>query len=232
VILWFVSTIVHAQQHQDGYIYQDWLLKDPAWNLDSPLRVDRISNSYFVATTINFEQSPNGDDGAYVGIQQRTSKTDRIAIFSIWNASAAKPALRCRDFGGEGDGKQCTIDFDFYTSRWYTLRVWRLDVSQDGQWWGAWIIDDQGQETWIGSIAAPLGTGDIARSSTFLEYYGPPRPCDNLKPATVVARRPFFNNRSAEAKKNGSTIGVRADGVVILNDTTAESVITMGVGEI
>lgn len=205
-----------AQQYQNGYVYQNWTMSTTAWNIDTYFWPSRVSDANYFAQTFNFENDPNGNDGAYMGIQQLTGKGSRLAKFSIWNATAARPANAgvCRDFGGEGTGKTCDIPYDFTVGQWYRLRLWRLEADSVGQWWGAWIRDGSGQDSYIGSIRAPAGTGDISRTSTFNEYFGPANDCNQLPSSSVFVYAPYLNNRRDSALIDTPSIGACSAGSV------------------
>jgi len=201
------SNIAIAQNYQDGNVAQYWDTQVSAWNVDTYIWPARVSNDNFFAQQFFFEQEVFADDGAYIGVQQIKGRKSRLAKFSIWNATAARPAKNgtCRNFDGEGIGKTCDLPFKFQNKKWYKLRVWRLEADANGQWWGAWIIDNRGRERHIGDIRAPLGTGNIASTVSFNEYFGAPAACNTLPKSIVYFYRPSLNAGRAKAAISETT---------------------------
>ena len=99
----------------------------------------------------------------------------RRAHFSIWNATGAKVAstagAQCANFDGEGVGKKCWIPYRFETGRSYRLRVRKGRRDRLGIWWTGTVVDDAGVETKVGRIRAPRGTGRVASTYGFDEYF-------------------------------------------------------------
>ena len=200
VAVWILPAPAGAQQYQSGAVHQYWTLPEEAWNVDTYLWPSLLSPAVFFTQQFWF----NGGGLAYMGLQQRTEGMRRVR-FSIWNATGARrsaiPGADCRDFGGEGVGKTCTIPYDFSTGRWYRLRIWRLNIMSYGTWWGGWVIDDAGNESYIGSILAPRGVDLITGTASFSEYYGTSvgYPCGRLPPSTVYFYQPILNNGRSRA---------------------------------
>lgn len=212
----FLCATAKAQQYQDGNVYQHWDMPVSAWNVDTYMWAERISDANFFAQVFKFENNVYGDDGAYIGLQQLNGSASRLAKFSIWNATSARAATggTCRDFGGEGIGKTCDLPYRFSTGQWYRLRVWALEADANGQWWGAWVIDSAGNESHIGSIRAPLGTGRIADTSSFNEYFGPAAQCNLLPSSGVYVYNPILNAGQNTATIANTSIGACAAGDV------------------
>lgn len=206
--------ITSAQQYQDGNLVQYWDMPISAWNVDTYIWPAAVSEKNFFAQQFWFENNPNGDDGAYIGIQQLADSSTRIARFSIWNSTAASGS-NCRDFGGEGIGKTCEIAYDFKTQQWHKLRIWRLNADDVGQWWGGWVIDANGNESHIGNIRAPFAVGDILATASFNEYFGAADNCGSLPSSYVFFYRPSLNNGHTIASMAGTSIGRCAAGEVV-----------------
>ena len=190
-----------AQQYQWGAVHRFWTMPELAWNIDTYMWPAQVSNADFLTQQFWFE---NGKV-AYMGLQQGGDDGHRQARFSVWDATAARESTVtgswCRDFGGEGVGKTCTIPYAFSTERWYRLRIWRMEEDSEGQWWGAWVIDDAGEERHIGSIRAPRGNGLIQGTVSFNEYFGTAVgfPCGQLPPSAVYVYQPLLNNGASRA---------------------------------
>lgn len=215
-------------QHQNANAHQWWNLPAKAWNIDQIVVPKIVSGSSYFAHVFFFERNPNGNDGAYMGLQEGTTPFwSRQARFSIWNATAATGS-ECRDFGGEGIGKTCTIAFPYIVDRVYTLRIWRLSVEESGTWWGAWVIDSvTGTETHIGSIRAPRGTGDIASTDSFDEYFGDARPCNAVPRSMVMFGAPAINGNTAHASYGSTSVG-RCSGGLVTPTIYGVSVLELG----
>ena len=162
---------------QGVYAYYHWPTPQRGmYNVDSWLTIEAIdpSTRYFWAHQFTLR----GGHVGYLGLQSMGSgphSPGKIAIFSIWNASAAK-GPHCVAFGGEGTGLSCRVAFDWQIGRTYRLRLWAVDRDGHGQWWGAWVQDTQSQtETFIGQIRAPSQAGWLADwSVNWTEYFGGP----------------------------------------------------------
>ena len=175
-----------------------------AWSIDTYMWPQMISDADYFAQQFVFENNPNGDDGAYMGLQQQGDGRQN-ARFSIWNATAARMSqvdgAQCEEYGHEGSGWTCTIPYVFGTGRWYRFRLRILNENAQGRWWGAWIIDDAGNEQHIGSIRAPRGTGLINGTVSFNEYFGAASGCGapHLPPSSVYVFNPVLNAGSSRA---------------------------------
>ncbi len=96
--------------------------------------------------------------GGYIGIQDGVGRSDgttgKLALFSIWNATGAKPARgsRCTTFSGEGNGYHCSIAYPWVVGHTYRLRVWWISP---GDFRGAIADEQTGVETVIGDILVP-----------------------------------------------------------------------------
>ncbi|MCY4510647.1 MAG: DUF3472 domain-containing protein, partial [Acidobacteria bacterium] len=157
-----------------------------------------------------FTQVFSIESGSYMGLQQEGTG-DRKVRFSIWNATAfrasAVEGAACRPFGGEGVGMTCTIPYAWETGRWYRLRIRMLDSDAEGQWWGAWVMDDAGRERRVGDIRAP-GRGLITATSTFNEYYGPAEgfACGEPPPSSVHVYQPLVDDDSSRVAARGGSL--------------------------
>ena len=183
------------QQYQWGAAHQFWTFPELAWIVDTYMWPSLVSASNFHTQQFFFD---NGKV-AYLGLQQ--GGEGRQVRFSVWDATAARESTVagsfCRDFGGEGVGKTCTIPYAFSTGRWYTLRVRLVEIdSERRRWWRASVVDDAGNEQIIGRIRAPLGNGLIRSAVSWNEYFGTAVgfPCGQLPPSAFYVYQPILND--------------------------------------
>ncbi len=154
--------------------------------------------------------SMDNGSGSYMGLQQEGDGRRQVR-FSIWGATAFRESMvegaACRRFGGEGVGMTCTIPYAWETGRWYRLRVWMLETDAEGQWWGAWVMDDTGREQRVGDIRAP-GPGLITATSSFNEYFGPAAglSCGHPPPSSVYVYQPLVDDDSSRAAASGGSL--------------------------
>lgn len=158
--------------------------------------------------TINKEPQPSGyyywsqmvwftdGNGAYFGLQ--TTSIGKLAIFSVWNATACEPYINsfCVRFTNEGSGYSVRLKYNWQQGHKYSLRIWYLN----NLWWGFYITDrTTGIETYVGKLKAP--TSAFIRSfALFSEYYGTVNSCYDVPRAKVTFSDFRANNRSYTAK--------------------------------
>ena len=196
---------VLAQQLKWGAVYQRWSMSEPASSIDTWMWPSMAADAMYFAQVFSIRNS-----GSYVGLQQ-DGDGGRQVRFSIWNATdfrvSAVEGARCRPFGGEGVGMTCTIPYAWETGRWYGLRVRMLDSDAEGHWWGAWVLDDAGQERRVGEIRAP-SSGLITSTRSFNEYYGPAEgfPCGQPPPSAVHVYQPIVSDDRSRAVASGGSL--------------------------
>ena len=165
----FLSPLqVNADQQQWGTTYVGWKFNGTppnAWMIDQEVWIPIPGVTNYFTVNWNFTTSNNG----YLGIQPDQGAGGKgSARFSIWNAVGARNGT-CSAFGHEGSGYSCTTNFIFNSNKFYRLRLWRLDKTTTGQWWGAWLIeqDTSGKlvEHKIGEIQAQPGNTEIRPDS-------------------------------------------------------------------
>jgi hypothetical protein len=202
-------------QAQNANVHQWWNTSALAWNVDQKVWSEGMSDGTYFSTYITFA---NVDYGAYMGYQQLGGGVRQV-IFSVWNATASQAGAgaNCQTFGGEGTGGQCILPFEFQNGRWYTSRMWRLSRDSSGTWWGAWILDDAGGQTYIGSHLAPPEAGDINAVDSFDEYFGEAAPCNAIPWSSATFLKPFINDRASQAGFGPTSIGNCSGGVVTEN---------------
>lgn len=173
------------------------------FNIDTPLFPSndptagpgQVNPAYFYSSQFSFTGGPGG----YIGIQKDVN--GKRAIFSIWGANAAccstEPGAICRPFGGEGEGYQTMIPFNWVAGHSYRTRVWTVSKDNAGEWWLGALIDDTARfEKIIGTIRVPHGRGWLGSwMVTWTEFYGPQAASCKELPLSVV----FFGRPSANA---------------------------------
>ncbi len=165
--------------------YSDWYLPAQGtgyYNYDQTIfpgnlpmpGAGQVTPTYYYASVFEYRNTPGS--GGYLGLQ--VDGNGRRAIFSIWNARAARPSAEpgalARPFDGEGVGYQTMIPYDWQPGHYYRMRVWAVGTDAGGEWWLGVVIDDTtGRETVIGTIQVAPGRGWIApHIGNFVEWYG------------------------------------------------------------
>ncbi len=158
---------------------------------------------YFWAHQFHFKE---GDVG-YMGLQTNGYMQGRwvgkMAIFSIWNAVAAKPGpgAACEWFTRQnGEGWSCRMQYNWVQGRTYRLRLWELCCAEkpwEDEWWGAWILDTTtGQEVFLGQIQVPASWQWLDWSQVWVQYYGSVSGCSAIPYAKARFERPSADNGS------------------------------------
>ncbi|MDQ6796563.1 MAG: DUF3472 domain-containing protein [Actinomycetota bacterium] len=175
--------------------------------------------TYFWAHQFGME----GGEGGYLGLQTRGNRVDgslgKLAIFSLWDATGAEappPRSGSRSgsggvipFSGEGTGWSARIPYLWTAGTSYRLRVARDDVTPEGTWWSASVVDvDTGDESHIGRLRGAPGWGGLRPWSVmWTEYYGPPlRQCSDLAPVSAIFGTPVADG-STTPVRTSSHIG-------------------------
>jgi hypothetical protein len=201
----FWNTASPAAAYYEALSAAYWGFEAPqgadAWNLDQVVQVRQKAPSTFWALYWSFVGGP---DGGYVGLQTDGYRFDgtkgQLAIFSLWNANGSRNAGgKCAAFGNEGVGLSCRGAFPINTRVLYRLRVQRLGVDSQGQWWGAWVYDPSTSRNYhIGDLRVPVASHsqiNLANVSNFTEYFGPTVACDKVPQSTALYTQPAANTR-------------------------------------
>ncbi len=183
--------------------YTDWFWPPP------PVSADGLTGYSSFEHTLVVEVDPGpgasyfwahqfgliGGAGGYVGLQTKGKPADtvgRAALFSIWDAVAAKGKHPHR-FTEEGVGWSCGILYPWEVGRPYRLRVQNAERA----WWAASVVDElTGAETEIGWIQVPdrwhrLGDWSVM----WTEWYGGPLArCSDLPHASALFRTPIADD--------------------------------------
>lgn len=185
----FLSTWMLAQQHQFANMYLRYDIPNGRYYcIDQEISPSKLANGTFWALTFGFNELA---DGGYIGIQTDYSSIEKgLFIFSIWNAVDAEKGdanSYFLDFGGEGVGKSCRISIPLVESHVYRLRIGKLEVENDGTYWGAWINEKtENKSYFLGKIKTKNETSLSNRISNFVEYYGDETSCDNVPYSSVT----------------------------------------------
>ncbi len=164
--------------------------------------------TYFWAHQFGLE----GGEGGYLGLQTKGNRVDgtlgKLAIFSLWDATGADGPGSVR-FSGEGTGWSARIPYLWTAGRSYRFRLVADDVTPDGAWWTASVIDvDASVESHIGRLRAAPGWGGLRPWSVmWTEYYGQPlRHCSDLTPVSAIFGSPTAD-RTTVPTRSHSHIG-------------------------
>lgn len=181
------------------------------WNIDQTMWLEQESPTTFWALYWTWKGS---DYGGYMGIQTGSSLTSKYdgetAIFSLWNANGAS-GDSCKTFDGEGVGYHCYIPMKVTPGTAYKYRVWKLNATPEGQWWGAWINDE-----YIGSIRVKSENVYMGSIVSFSEYYGLDISCDKTPFSISNWEMPTLNNNENTASyiKTG---GNKCENIIVKN---------------
>ncbi len=163
-----------------------------SFTVDNDVELVGAHGLYFIACT-GFSIA---GDNAYFGLQTDVRDPARGnlgkgVIFSRWYENNETADVRLADTRVPESGWTEAGDYErnFVSVRgryqWgggdYTIKVAAQEADNVGQWYGLWVIDGNGKETWIGSLRfSPGARIDPACYSTVQVYGGPP-----LKPADI-----------------------------------------------
>jgi hypothetical protein len=150
------------------------------------------SHGYFWAHQFALRASGTPPSGGYAGLQANGAWADgpaKVAIFSIWNAVAARGDGIARPFGGEGCGYQTLIRWPWIAGRAYALRVGALPDEPERTWWAATVRDTvTGKEAEVGRILVPERWDRLDTwSVVWTELFSPPiRRCEDMEPVSSL----------------------------------------------
>ena len=150
-------------------------------------------HGYFWAHQFAFRRSGNPPRGGYAGLQANGAYPGgpaKVAIFSIWDALDASGAGVARPFGGEGEGYQTLVPFEWVAGHTYRLRVEAVDASaDDGSWWRANVGDvERDDRCEIGRILVPRAWQRLDTwSVVWTEFFSPAiTDCAQMECASAV----------------------------------------------
>ncbi len=149
-----------------------------------------------------------GGAGGYLGLQTKgtaNGTTGRIAIFSIWDAVAARGTTPVR-FSGEGEGWSCRVIYP-----WEVGRSYRLSVRNPARaWWSASVVDEvSGVHTEIGWIQVPHGWERLDTWSVmWTEWYGGPvARCADIPHSSVIFHTPVADDGLFRPDRSENQLG-------------------------
>jgi len=180
---------MRQQQYANAYVHWDFgYSTDDVWNIDQQIWIAKKASGTQWALVWKWLKDPS--HGGYLALQTDDTGQGKV-LFSLWNADAAI-GDQCVKFSGEGAGYSCRLPFTIQTDRFYRLRINRANTDSEGQWWGAWIIEETPsgtlKEHFLGQIRVAKSFNLIRGNSieNFSEYYGRalPKCCD--VPMSVV----------------------------------------------
>jgi hypothetical protein len=139
--------------------------------------------------------------GGYTGMQSNGGDK-RMFLFSLWNATEAKPGTPgsyCLDFGGEGVGKSCRMAHE-----WQAGHTYRFHLAFEGdRWLGVTVTDLTTKQSFkLGSIRAqtdkisPTGMVDWTE---YFEWNSPLADCNTQPYASALFDLPSGNGGHAMA---------------------------------
>ncbi|WP_254878722.1 ricin-type beta-trefoil lectin domain protein [Streptomyces sp. NA04227] len=146
--------------------------------------------------------------GAYTGMQSNGPGQTRTFLFSLWDATEAKPGTSgsyCVDFGGEGVGKSCRLKTD-----WKEGHTFRTRVAHEGdRWFGVTVTNETtGASFKLGSIRAgstqisPNGMVDWAE---YFEWNNPKASCNDQPYSQAKFGLPVGNDGAVTAQVSGTS---------------------------
>jgi hypothetical protein len=199
-----------------GGPYTYWSWPDPAFYSDISEDIT-IHHSTTPGAPLFFShqfstQYGTPDDGGYVGLQDGSSSAgQKIALFSIWNATGMR-GTSCNKFSGEGQGRSCRIaPFDWQTDRAYRVDVARTAVTARGTWWKATVTDTvTGTTSTIGEIRVPNGWGGLQGWTSWSEFFGDSSTltqCSQLPHSRVVFKYPLASDGAQTITGHTNQVG-------------------------
>jgi hypothetical protein len=239
-----LSGQARAAQHQNANLYVDWAFPTAdntgfAQNVDQEILVVRKAASSYWPMLWKWSDDPA--HGGYIGLQANGNRSDGstgdTVDFSLWDSKAAVgPKSTSCASNGEASGYNCASAYTIKEDVWYRLRVWRGPLDPDGQWWTAYIENENtGIDTWVGSIKVAPTHQAITSVQNFSEYFGDQVACNQVPMSIVDFTQPAANLLGNGAYQyystyNGYTIGNCTDGGVetVTENGTNAARVTLG----
>ena len=191
-----------AAQHQNANIYINWSFSPAddtgfAQNVDQEILIPRKATSTFWAQVWKWSDEPTV--GGYIGLQTNGNRSDGSSgdtvDFSLWDSIAAVgPGNNSCRQNGEAAGFNCASAYTIKEDVWYRLRVWKGQLDPDGQWWIAYVQnEDTGVDTWIGSIKVAPTHQAMTSVQNFSEYFGVQVACNQVPMSIADFTQPAAN---------------------------------------
>ncbi len=111
--------------------------------------------------------------GGYIGMQQNDG-TNKIAIFSIWNATGWSSGFNgnCSNFAGEGTGVSCKLTYPWVQGHKYTFSVLKTSTTALNETWAGQVTDlSTGATQTIGEIQQGVKAVGLTAMSQFVENF-------------------------------------------------------------
>jgi hypothetical protein len=157
----------------------------------------------------------NADDpaaGGYLGLQEGSYPSNtKIALFSIWSATAAKGG-DCGTFVEGTPGYTCRIDpFGWIPGRTYELEVQQGVISARGTWYEATLLDTvTGKRSTVGQIRVPASWGALIPTVSWTEDFAVPSPlkrCSDLPRSRALWMYPMAMHGSVAITGHTNQVG-------------------------
>ncbi|RLU86347.1 hypothetical protein CTZ27_25615 [Streptomyces griseocarneus] len=147
-------------------------------------------------------------NGAYTGMQANGPGEKRMFLFSVWDATEAKPGSAgsyCVDFGGEGEGKSCRITYDWQQGHTYRTRV----AHEGNRWFGVTVTDETtGGSFKLGSIRAAsdrISPDGMVDWTEYFEWSDSRASCSDQPYSQARFGLPEADNGKVKAKISGTS---------------------------
>jgi hypothetical protein len=173
-----------------------------------------------------------GGQGGYTGMQSNGGEK-RMFLFSLWNATEAKPGSpgsHCLDFGGEGVGKSCRMAHE-----WQAGHKYRFHLAFEGdRWLGVTVTDMTTHQSFkLGSIRAkadrisPRGMVDWTE---YFEWNSPLADCNTQPYASALFDLPSGDDGRAMAHIAKTEASKSCTAYTQIGTTVSGSVQRNGIG--
>jgi hypothetical protein len=173
-----------------------------------------------------------GGQGGYTGMQSNGGDK-RTFLFSLWNATEAKPGSAgsyCLGFGGEGVGESCRMKHE-----WQAGHKYRFHLAFEGdRWLGVTVTDvTTGQSFKLGSIRAkadeisPKGMVDWTE---YFEWNSPLADCNTQPYASALFDLPSGDGGHAMAHITKTETSKSCTSYTVIDTVAGGSVQRNGIG--
>ncbi|MFC5723914.1 RICIN domain-containing protein [Streptomyces gamaensis] len=172
-------------------------------------------------------------NGAYTGMQANGPGEKRTFLFSVWDATEARPGSQgsyCVDFGGEGEGKSCRIKYDWQEGHTYRTRV----ANEGNRWFGVTVTDETtGGSFKLGSIRAAsdrISPDGMVDWTEYFEWNDSRASCYDQPYSQARFGPPEGDNGKVKAKVSSTSASNSCPGTSRIDVTNGGSVQSNAVG--
>lgn len=170
--------------------------------------------------------------GGYTGMQSNGGEK-RMFLFSLWNATEAKPGTPgsyCLSFGGEGEGKSCRMAHE-----WQAGHAYRFHLAFEGdRWLGVTVTDMTTRQSFkLGSIRAQtdkISPNGMVDWTEYFEWNSPLADCNTQPYASALFDLPSGNDGRAMAHISKLEASKSCPAYTEVTKTSAGSVQRNGIG--